>query len=122
MRAHPSNGAKARRHDDSVRMDGYSTLRNVKWVIAERPDDADSAPETERSTGGTRERSVPHRGRGSSLGQVRGPGPLDVIFLFVVLGQIMATSSGMILYFTVVGWMFWAVFVAEFLLRARWIP
>ncbi|WP_240615064.1 hypothetical protein [Arthrobacter ruber] len=45
-------------------------------------------------------------------------GILGVIFLFVVLGQILATSTGMILFFTVVGWVFWTVFVAEFLLRA----
>ncbi|WP_258058715.1 hypothetical protein [Arthrobacter sp. B1805] len=45
-------------------------------------------------------------------------GILGVIFLFVVLGQILATGAGMVLFFTVVGWVFWAVFVAEFLLRA----
>ncbi|MHA7282026.1 hypothetical protein [Arthrobacter sp. TMS2-4] len=45
-------------------------------------------------------------------------GVLGVIFLFVVLGQLLATNAGMITTFTVVGWVFWAVFVAEFLLRA----
>ncbi len=45
-------------------------------------------------------------------------GILGVIFLFVVLGQLLATSSGMVTTFTVLGWVFWAVFVAEFLLRA----
>ncbi len=45
-------------------------------------------------------------------------GILGVIFLFVVLGQILATDSGLVIAFTVLGWVFWAVFVAEFLLRA----
>ncbi|RJT96642.1 hypothetical protein D6T65_15435 [Arthrobacter frigidicola] len=45
-------------------------------------------------------------------------GVLGVLFLFVILGQILAADAGMILFFTVVGWVFWAVFVAEFLLRA----
>lgn len=45
-------------------------------------------------------------------------GILGVIFLFVVLGQILATNAGMVLTFTVLGWVFWTVFVAEFLLRA----
>jgi voltage-gated potassium channel len=40
-----------------------------------------------------------------------------VIFLFVVLGQLMAKEPAMINAFTVAGWLFWAVFVAEFLLR-----
>ncbi len=46
-------------------------------------------------------------------------GILGVIFLFVVLGQLLATSPGMVTTFTVLGWVFWAVFVAEFLLRAH---
>jgi voltage-gated potassium channel len=45
-------------------------------------------------------------------------GILGLIFLFVVLGQILATSARMILAFTLVAWVFWVVFVAEFLLRA----
>lgn len=45
-------------------------------------------------------------------------GVLGVIFLFVVLGQLLATSAGVITTFTVLGWVFWTVFVAEFLLRA----
>lgn len=45
-------------------------------------------------------------------------GILGVIFLFVVLGQILATSAGLVFAFTVLGWVFWTVFVAEFLLRA----
>ncbi|WP_246020932.1 hypothetical protein [Arthrobacter echini] len=45
-------------------------------------------------------------------------GILGIIFLFVVLGQLLATSPGVTTTFTVLGWVFWAVFVAEFLLRA----
>ena len=45
-------------------------------------------------------------------------GILGVIFLFVVLGQLIATEPVMVGVLTVVGWVFWAVFVAEFLLRA----
>lgn len=45
-------------------------------------------------------------------------GILGVIFLFVVLGQLIATERVMVGVLTAVGWMFWAVFVAEFLLRA----
>ncbi|WP_258803168.1 ion transporter [Pseudarthrobacter sp. NS4] len=45
-------------------------------------------------------------------------GILGVIFLFVVLGQLIATEPGLAGAFVVAGWLFWAVFVAEFLLRA----
>lgn len=45
-------------------------------------------------------------------------GILGFIFLFVVLGQLVATEPTMVRVFTVAGWLFWAVFVAEFLLRA----
>lgn len=45
-------------------------------------------------------------------------GILGIIFLFVVLGQLLATEPTLILFFTVAGWVFWAVFVAELLLRA----
>ncbi|WP_066288358.1 hypothetical protein [Arthrobacter sp. B6] len=45
-------------------------------------------------------------------------GILGVIFLFVVLGQLIATEPDMVAVLAVVGWVFWAVFVAEFLLRA----
>lgn len=45
-------------------------------------------------------------------------GILGVIFLFVVLGQLIATEPQLAGIFTVLGWLFWAVFVAEFLLRA----
>ncbi len=45
-------------------------------------------------------------------------GVLGVIFLFVVLGQLIATEAAMVGVLAVVGWVFWTVFVAEFLLRA----
>lgn len=45
-------------------------------------------------------------------------GILGVIFLFVVLGQLTATEPVMVRVFTAAGWVFWAVFVTEFLLRA----
>ncbi|MHA7156405.1 hypothetical protein [Arthrobacter sp. TMN-50] len=45
-------------------------------------------------------------------------GILGIIFLFIVLGQLLAEDPTLVLVFSVVGWIFWAVFVAEFLLRA----
>jgi voltage-gated potassium channel len=42
---------------------------------------------------------------------------LGIIFLLVVLGQTVATSSAVQRPLAVVGWLLWAVFVAEFLLR-----
>ncbi|WP_159616403.1 hypothetical protein [Arthrobacter zhaoguopingii] len=45
-------------------------------------------------------------------------GILGVIFLFVVLGQLLAEDPAVVLAFSIAGWVFWAVFVAEFLLRA----
>lgn len=45
-------------------------------------------------------------------------GVLGVIFLFVVLGQVLAKDPALATTFAVLGWVFWAVFVAEFLLRA----
>ncbi len=45
-------------------------------------------------------------------------GILGVVFLFVVLGQLIAEEPAMVGVLAVVGWVFWAVFVAEFLLRA----
>lgn len=45
-------------------------------------------------------------------------GVLGLVFLFVVLGQLLATDPGLVLALTVTGWVFWVVFVAEFLLRA----
>lgn len=45
-------------------------------------------------------------------------GALGVVFLLVVLGQTIAESPGVVRAFTVVGWLLWAVFVAEFVVRA----
>lgn len=45
-------------------------------------------------------------------------GILGVIFLFVVLGQLLATEPRLVLALSIFGWVFWAVFVGEFLLRA----
>ncbi|CAN5694734.1 hypothetical protein BH24ACT13_BH24ACT13_13560 [soil metagenome] len=44
-------------------------------------------------------------------------GVLGLLFVFVVLGQAVATSEGLRTALVVVGWLLWAVFVAEFLLR-----
>ncbi|GGG46838.1 hypothetical protein GCM10011374_06520 [Kocuria dechangensis] len=46
-------------------------------------------------------------------------GLLGVLFLFVVLGQLLAQEPGLVVFLNVLGWVFWAVFVAEFLLRAH---
>jgi len=45
-------------------------------------------------------------------------GLLGIIFLFVVLGQVLISDAQWSLVFAVLGWVFWAIFVAEFLLRA----
>lgn len=45
-------------------------------------------------------------------------GIIGVIFLFVVLGQLLATEPATLTALAIVGWLFWLVFVAEFLLRA----
>lgn len=45
-------------------------------------------------------------------------GILGLLFLFVVLGQLVATQDALVTGLTILGWVFWLVFVAEFLLRA----
>lgn len=45
-------------------------------------------------------------------------GLLGVIFLFVILGQLLVSEAGWSRILAVTGWVFWAVFVAEFALRA----
>lgn len=45
-------------------------------------------------------------------------GILGVLFLFVVLGQLIATQGALVGALAILGWVFWLVFVAEFLLRA----
>jgi voltage-gated potassium channel len=47
---------------------------------------------------------------------------LGVIFLLVVLGQTVATAPQLQRALAVVGWLLWAVFVAEFLLRLAIAP
>lgn len=44
-------------------------------------------------------------------------GVLGIVFLFVVLGQVLAEEPVLVAVFTTLGWLFWAIFVAEFLLR-----
>lgn len=46
-------------------------------------------------------------------------GLLGILFLFVVLGQVLARESWLVTVFSVLGWLFWAVFVGEFVLRAH---
>ncbi|TDW31100.1 ion transporter [Cryobacterium psychrophilum] len=45
-------------------------------------------------------------------------GFLGIMFLFVVLGQVLISEASWSLVFALLGWTFWAIFVAEFLLRA----
>ena len=45
-------------------------------------------------------------------------GVLGVLFLFVFLGQLLVTDPGWTRILGIAGWVFWALFVAEFLLRA----
>jgi len=45
---------------------------------------------------------------------------LGIVFLLVVLAQVLAEDPTFVAVLTVVGWLLWAVFVAEFALRA-WI-
>lgn len=45
-------------------------------------------------------------------------GILGVLFLLIVLAQVLATDPVLLGVLGVAGWLFWAVFVAEFLLRA----
>ena len=45
-------------------------------------------------------------------------GFLGLVFLFVVLGQFLVTEPGWVRILNITGWVFWALFVAEFALRA----
>lgn len=45
-------------------------------------------------------------------------GFLGVLFLFVALGQLLVTEPGWSQILGIIGWVFWVIFVAEFLLRA----
>lgn len=78
-----------------------------------------TAPEhSSNLTGKSPESPRLHRAEVFARGMDKPMGILGVIFLFVVLGQLIATEPVMAAVLTVAGWMFWAVFVAEFLLRA----
>ena len=45
-------------------------------------------------------------------------GALGLVFVFVVLGQSLARDAWLVTTLSVVGWLLWAVFVAEFVARA----
>ncbi len=45
-------------------------------------------------------------------------GYLGLIFLFVVLGQLLVSDPEWALVLSILGWVFWGIFVSEFLLRA----
>lgn len=45
-------------------------------------------------------------------------GILGLLFLFVVLGQLLATDAVLTTVLGILGWLFWAVFVVEFVARA----
>lgn len=53
-----------------------------------------------------------------AAGLDRPMGILGLLFLFIVLAQLLATDPALVGVLTAAGWLFWAVFVAEFLLRA----
>ena len=85
-------------------------------------DDAELATDT---LGGLRRREPEERERGVELLAARLDRPmslLGVLFLLVVLGQNVAASLTVQRVFTVVGWVLWAVFAAEFLLRLWLAP
>ena len=90
--------------------------------------DRPPADDAELATDGVRRlarRAPDERERGIELLAARLDRPmsvLGVLFLLVVLGQNVASSDGVQRAFTVVGWVLWAVFVAEFLLRLWLAP
>jgi voltage-gated potassium channel len=45
-------------------------------------------------------------------------GMLGVLFLFVVLGQLLVSDPSWTRVLSIIGWIFWAIFAAEFALRA----
>ena len=86
------------------------------------PDDAELATD---SLGTLRRREPEERERGVELLAARLDRPmsvLGVLFLLVVLGQNVAGSPGVQRIFTIVGWVLWVVFAAEFLLRLWLAP
>ena len=85
-------------------------------------DDAELATD---SVAALRRREPEERERGVELLAARLDRPmsvLGVLFLLVVLGQNVATSSGVQRAFMIAGWLLWVVFVAEFLLRLWLAP
>jgi len=87
-----------------------------------RADDAELASDRVRDLA---RRDPDERERGIELLAARLDRPmsvLGVLFLLVVLGQNVATGPGVQRAFTVVGWVLWVVFVAEFLLRLWLAP
>ena len=71
------------------------------------------------------EADAPTRERWATMLAARLDGPmsaLGVIFLFVVLGQTVATAPALQTGLAVAGWLLWAVFVAEFALRLYIAP
>lgn len=75
------------------------------------------APGSEGHPPATPERS-PGRAEELARSLDKPMGALGVVFLFVVLAQTLSTSPRLTTVLTVVGWVLWAVFVAEFALRA----
>ncbi len=92
------------------------------------PDTRVPAGDAELATDGVRSlarRPAEERERGVELLAARLDRPmsvLGVLFLLVVLGQNVAGSPGVQLAFTILGWVLWAVFAAEFLLRLWLAP
>lgn len=75
-----------------------------------------------RHDGGTRRASRtgdPTRAEALAARLDRPMGLLGLLFLFVVLGQVLAREPWLVTTLSVLGWIFWAVFVAEFVLRAH---
>ena len=89
---------------------------------------APTCSDEELATDGVRalaRRPAPDRERGVELLAARLDRPmtvLGILFLLVVLGQNVATSTGVQRGFVAVGWGLWAVFVAEFALRLWLAP
>lgn len=84
--------------------------------------DVDLASESVRALA---RRPAEDRERGVELLAARLDRPmtvLGILFLLVVLGQNVSSSPGVQRGFTVVGWVLWAVFVGEFLLRLWLAP
>ncbi|MFD1721282.1 hypothetical protein [Amnibacterium endophyticum] len=77
------------------------------------PDPGPDAPEHERRTRAT------SRAERLAARLDRPMGVLGVLFVFIVLGQVLAKDPALVTVFGVLGWVCWAVFVAEFVLRAH---